>query len=116
MIISQIHIMNIFDKNNKDIYSKICTAAPTNRAVNTNDSIRTKAIIALANNASFSRGLRDKASKKHPKTTPVASAAMLTGNIIKAKTKILAAFTRNTSTLTLTKQPSVTGAFRLIQK
>lgn len=94
-IINHMHAIKIFSKNTNDIYRTTWTTAPISKAVKTNDSIRTKAIIALVNKVSFSKGFLDRASRKHPKTTPVANAAMLTGNIIKANTVILAALTRN---------------------
>ena len=93
--INHMQVIKILPKKIRVIYRTSCTTVPINRAVKTNDSIRTKAIIAFANRVSFSRGLRDRASRKHPKTTPVARAAMLTGNIMKAKTVILEALTRN---------------------
>lgn len=100
-IIRQIHTKKIFTKKvsvnvTVSTYSRICTTVPSNKAVKTKDSIRTNAIIALAKRVSFSKGFRDNASKKQPKTTPVAKAAILTGNIMKAKTIIFAALTKNT--------------------
>lgn len=94
-IINHMQARKILKRKTNDIYSKICTAAPTSKAVKTKDSIRTKAIIAFVKRVSFSKGFLDKANRKHPNTTPVARAAMLTGNIMKAKTVILAAFTKN---------------------
>jgi hypothetical protein len=66
-----------------------------NNAVNTKDSIITKATILFENNISFSIGFLDAPNKNEPKTIPVANAAKEIGSIKNEKTKTLAAITRN---------------------
>lgn len=99
IIINHTHNKNTFNKNTNVIYNYALIVNHTtiliNKAVNTKDSIITKATILFENNISFSIGFLEAPNKNDPNTIPVAKAAKEIGNIRKENTKTFAAITKN---------------------
>lgn len=93
------HNKNTFNKNTSVIYNYALIVNHTtiliNKAVNTKDSIITKATILFENNISFSIGFLEAPNKNDPNTIPVAKAAKEIGNIRKENTNTFAAITKN---------------------